>query len=162
MITKVPNIPRGANIAAIGATVGMAVGRIGDIINGEHAAKSTDLPWGIVYTDPNSPSFIRFGAAAEPQHPAVAYEMIGDLIIFVALLFVYFASRELASRSSRGCSCMACSASSVSSCAWTTKWSWAADCTIDCSRRYPHRARWHHLLDENSARERAPCRPPPA
>ena len=36
MITKVPNIPRGANIAAIGATVGMAVGRIGDIINGEH------------------------------------------------------------------------------------------------------------------------------
>jgi phosphatidylglycerol---prolipoprotein diacylglyceryl transferase len=90
MITKVPNIPRGADIAAIGATVGMAVGRIGDIINGEHFAKSTDLPWGIVYTDPNSPSFIRFGAAAEPQHPAVAYEMIGDLVIFVALLFVYF------------------------------------------------------------------------
>lgn len=90
IITKVPNIPRGADIAAIGATVGMAVGRIGDIINGEHFADSTDLPWGVVYTDPNSPSFLRFGAGAAPQHPAVAYEMIGDLAIFVALLFIYF------------------------------------------------------------------------
>jgi phosphatidylglycerol:prolipoprotein diacylglycerol transferase len=83
MITKVPNIPRGADIAAIGATVGMAVGRIGDIINGEHFAESTDLPWGVVYTDPDSPSFLRFGPNAAAQHPAVAYEMIGDLFIFV-------------------------------------------------------------------------------
>jgi phosphatidylglycerol:prolipoprotein diacylglycerol transferase len=90
MITKVPNIPRGADIAAIGATVGMAVGRIGDIINGEHFAESTDLPWGVVYTDPDSPSFLRFGPNAAAQHPAVAYEMIGDLFIFVALLVVYF------------------------------------------------------------------------
>jgi phosphatidylglycerol:prolipoprotein diacylglycerol transferase len=90
MIAKVPNIPRGADIAAIGATVGMAVGRIGDIINGEHFADSTGLPWGVVYTDPDSPSFLRFGAEAAPQHPAVAYEMIGDLAIFVTLLFIYF------------------------------------------------------------------------
>jgi phosphatidylglycerol:prolipoprotein diacylglycerol transferase len=68
----------------------MAVGRIGDVINGEHFARSTDLPWGIVYTNPNSPSYIRFGPEADPQHPAVAYEMFGDLLIFVILLFVYF------------------------------------------------------------------------
>ena len=85
MITRVPNIPRGADIAGIGAIVGMAVGRIGDIINGEHFAKETDLPWGLVYTNLNSPSF---GRAA--QHPAVGYEMIGDLVIFFALLFIYF------------------------------------------------------------------------
>ncbi|MEO7666798.1 MAG: prolipoprotein diacylglyceryl transferase [Dehalococcoidia bacterium] len=90
MIAKVPNIPRGADIGAIGAIVGMAVGRIGDVINGEHFAKSTDLPWGVIYTDPNSPSFIRFGPEAEAQHPAVAYEMFGDLFVFVMLLFVYF------------------------------------------------------------------------
>ena len=90
MITKVPNIPRGADIASIGAIVGMAIGRIGDIINGEHFSKTTDLPWGVVYTDPNSPSFLRFGANAEPQHPAVAYELIGDLAIFVILLVIYF------------------------------------------------------------------------
>ena len=85
MITKVPNIPRGADIAGIGAIVGMAVGRIGDIINGEHYAKTTSLPWGVLYTNVNSPSF---GRAA--QHPAVAYEMIGDLVIFFILLVVYF------------------------------------------------------------------------
>ena len=90
MITKVPNIPRGADIGSIGAIVGMAIGRVGDIINGEHFADTTGLPWGVVYTDPDSPSFLRFGAGAEPQHPAVAYEMIGDLAIFVMLLFVYF------------------------------------------------------------------------
>lgn len=89
-IRKVPNIPRGADIAAIGAILGMAVGRVGDIINGEHFASTTDLPWGVVYTHPDSPSFRHFGAAALPQHPAVAYEMIGDLLIMALLLLVYF------------------------------------------------------------------------
>jgi phosphatidylglycerol:prolipoprotein diacylglycerol transferase len=84
MITKVPNIPRGADIAAIGGIVGMAIGRVGDIINGEHFAKSTSLPWGVVYTNANSPSY---GLAA--QHPAVAYEMFGDFAIFALLLFIY-------------------------------------------------------------------------
>lgn len=89
-VTKVPNIPRGLDIGAMGGIVGMAVGRIGDIINGEHFASDTGLPWGVVYTDPNSPSYIQFGPNALPQHPAVAYELIGDLLIFGILLLVYF------------------------------------------------------------------------
>ncbi len=89
-ITKVPNLPRGADIAGMGAIVGMAVGRLGDIINGEHFASATSLPWGVIYTDPNSPSFLQFGPNALPQHPAVAYELIGDLLIFGILLLVYF------------------------------------------------------------------------
>src|SRR5438093_4659511 len=89
MIARVPNLPKGADIAAIGGILGMAVGRIGDIINGEHFAKTTDLPWGLVYTHKNSPSFLRFGANAEPQHPAVAYELLGDLVIFAVLIFLY-------------------------------------------------------------------------
>jgi phosphatidylglycerol:prolipoprotein diacylglycerol transferase len=84
MITKVPNIPRGADIAGMGGIIGMAIGRIGDIINGEHFAKTTSLPWGVVYTNVNSPSY---GLA--PQHPAVAYEMFGDFAIFALLLFIY-------------------------------------------------------------------------
>ena len=87
-IRKVPNLPRGADIAAIGGVVGMAVGRIGDIINGEHFASSTDLPWGVLYTNPNSPSVLT--GFVNPQHPAVAYELIGDLVIFLALVFIYF------------------------------------------------------------------------
>jgi phosphatidylglycerol:prolipoprotein diacylglycerol transferase len=84
---KVPNIPRGLDIGAIGAIMGMAIGRIGDIINGEHFARATDLPWGVVYTHSNSPAF---PLRLEPQHPAVAYELLGDLVIFVLLLFIYF------------------------------------------------------------------------
>lgn len=83
---KVPNIPRGLDIGAIGAIMGMAIGRIGDIINGEHFAESTGLPWGVVYTDPNSPAF---PLRLDPQHPAVAYELIGDLFIFLALVVIY-------------------------------------------------------------------------
>jgi phosphatidylglycerol:prolipoprotein diacylglycerol transferase len=89
-LSHVPNIPRAVDIAAIGGIVGMAAGRIGDVINGEHFAKTTDLPWGVVYTHVNSPSYLRFGPAALPQHPAVAYELIGDLVIFALLLVIYF------------------------------------------------------------------------
>ena len=87
IIRKVPNIPRGADIAAMGGILGMAVGRIGDIINGEHFASHTDLPWGVVYTHSSSPSVIT--GVPQPQHPAVAYEMIGDIVIFGILLFIY-------------------------------------------------------------------------
>ncbi len=85
MVTKVPNIPRGADIAGIGAIVGMAIGRIGDIVNGEHFAKTSGLPWAVEYTDINSPAFGR-----APMHPAVGYELIGDLVIFFMLLVIYF------------------------------------------------------------------------
>ena len=89
-LRRMPDIPRAADIAGMGGIVGMAVGRIGDIINGEHFSSSTDLPWGMVYTHSNSPSFARFGgASAAPQHPAVAYEMIGDLLIFALLILIY-------------------------------------------------------------------------
>lgn len=65
------------DLGAVGLILGQAIGRIGDIINGEHTSVPTDLPWGVVYTHPGSPSY---GLA--PQHPAVAYEMLMDLAIF--------------------------------------------------------------------------------
>lgn len=86
-IRKVPNLPRAADIAVMGGILGMAVGRIGDVINGEHFASDTDLPWGVVYTHANSPSVI--ARVTQPQHPAVAYEMIGDVVVFGILLFIF-------------------------------------------------------------------------
>jgi len=77
-----------ADIAAMGGIIGMAVGRIGDIINGEHFAKTSDLPWAVVYTHENSPSLLRFGGNYA-QHPAVGYELLGDLVIFALLIFIY-------------------------------------------------------------------------
>jgi phosphatidylglycerol:prolipoprotein diacylglycerol transferase len=72
----------GADAAAFGMLLGLAIGRIGDLINGEHFAKTTDLPWGVTYSHPNSPAFFR-----EAMHPATTYEMIGDLVI-LGILFV--------------------------------------------------------------------------
>ena len=89
LVSRLPNIPQAADIAAMGGIMGMAVGRIGDVINGEHFAKSTDLPWGVSYTDPNSPSYLAFGGPDMVQHPAVAYELLGDLVIFAVLVLIY-------------------------------------------------------------------------
>ena len=63
-------------MAAPALLISMAIGRIGDVINGEHFANFTSLPWGILYTHPDSPGL---GRAA--SHPAVVYELIFDLIL---------------------------------------------------------------------------------
>jgi phosphatidylglycerol:prolipoprotein diacylglycerol transferase len=88
-LTKIPNIPRAADIAVLGAILGMATGRIGDVINGEHFAETTSLPWGVQYTHADSPSFLRFGGPDIIQHPAVGYELLGDVAIFLLLVLIY-------------------------------------------------------------------------
>ena len=70
-------VARYVDRAALGLILAQAIGRIGDIINGEHISTATNLPWGVVYTHPNSP-----GYGLLPQHPAVAYELLMDLFIF--------------------------------------------------------------------------------
>ncbi|MDE2900703.1 MAG: prolipoprotein diacylglyceryl transferase [Chloroflexota bacterium] len=72
-----------ADVTAPGLLLAMAIGRIGDIINGEHLSHQTDLPWGFVYTHPGSLSFGR-GAT----HPAVVYEMMLDLVVVGLAMWV--------------------------------------------------------------------------
>ncbi|MEX0801013.1 MAG: prolipoprotein diacylglyceryl transferase [Dehalococcoidia bacterium] len=86
-IRKLPDIPRLADIAVLGGIMGMAVGRIGDIINGEHFAESTSLPWGVQYTHADNPSVLV--GLTGVQHPAVAYELLGDVAIFAVLVLIY-------------------------------------------------------------------------
>ncbi len=57
LFRKLP-LRRGADVSAFGALLGMAIGRIGDIINGEHFAKASGLPWAVRYTNTNSPSVL--------------------------------------------------------------------------------------------------------
>ena len=78
-------ILRGLDAAAFGLLLGMAIGRIGDLINGEHVAKPSDLPWA---RDLHQPRTAPAGAlpgtapnAGRRTHPATTYEMIGDLLI---------------------------------------------------------------------------------
>lgn len=75
-----PSIGRLADIAAPALLIAMAIGRLGDIINGEHFAIFTDLPWGVVYTHIDSPAVYRAAS-----HPAVAYELIMDLLILAVI-----------------------------------------------------------------------------
>jgi len=103
-IRRLP-IRRGLDGAAFGLILGMGIGRIGDIINGEHFSELSGLPWAVRYTGLNSPSLVThplescrlvsLGQELCAQHPAVAYEMIGDLLIFGLLfLFLRFVRRD--------------------------------------------------------------------
>lgn len=63
------------------AMIGLAVGRIGDVINGEHHGSPTNLPWGVVYVNPNT-----LGQPGVVVHPEVAYEMVLCLGILALIL----------------------------------------------------------------------------
>ena len=47
-----PGVGRLADIAAPAMLISQAIGRVGDIINGEHFADPSSLPWAVVYTQP--------------------------------------------------------------------------------------------------------------
>jgi phosphatidylglycerol:prolipoprotein diacylglycerol transferase len=78
------NVPRLADVAAAPLILGMAIGRIGDIINGEHHGAHADgFPLAVVYTNPNT-----LGEINIPVHLAVGYELILDLLIFAGLVWL--------------------------------------------------------------------------
>jgi len=69
-----------ADLLAPGVVLAQAVGRVGCTINGCCYGKETSLPWGIVYTHPES--YAPLGVAV---HPTQIYEIIYLLIIFGVL-----------------------------------------------------------------------------
>jgi len=69
-----------ADLLAPGVVLAQAVGRVGCTLNGCCYGTETSLPWGIVYTHPES--FAPLGVAV---HPTQIYEIIYLLIIFGVL-----------------------------------------------------------------------------
>ena len=63
------------------AMIGLAVGRIGDVINGEHHGTVTNLPWGGEYVNPDT-----LGEPGKVVHPEVAYEMLLTIGLLALLL----------------------------------------------------------------------------
>ena len=63
------------------AMIGLAIGRIGDVINGEHHGTPTTLPWGVQYVNPDT-----LGEPGKVVHPEVAYEMILTLGLLALIL----------------------------------------------------------------------------
>ena len=70
-----------ADLIAPGLILAQVVGRIGCTINGCCYGTLTSLPWGIVYTHPNS-----LAPLGVPVHPTTIYEIIYLLIIFGIVL----------------------------------------------------------------------------
>jgi len=70
-----------ADVAAPGIILSQAVGRIGCTLNGCCYGVETSLPWGIVYTHPDS--LCPIGVVV---HPTQIYEIIWNLIVFGVLL----------------------------------------------------------------------------
>ena len=72
-----------ADGGALGLILGQAIGRIGDVINGEHHGLPLDAPWAVIYTNPNT-----LGEPGIPVHLAVGYELVWDLLVFGLLLLL--------------------------------------------------------------------------
>lgn len=72
-----------ADAAGLGLLLGMAIGRIGDIINGEHLGTPSNLPWSVTYTNPDT-----LGELGLSVHPAVAYELLWDVAVLGLLLWL--------------------------------------------------------------------------
>src|SRR5690606_4851395 len=81
------DIWKGLDSASVGLIAGMGIGRIGDLINGEHLARATDLPWGVIYTDPDSPAFAHL-LTVRAHHPATTYDMLSDHVLLDASLLL--------------------------------------------------------------------------
>ncbi|MDX8391873.1 MAG: prolipoprotein diacylglyceryl transferase [Mariprofundaceae bacterium] len=60
------------------APLGLALGRLGNFINGELWGRVTDVPWGMVFPY----------AGLEPRHPSQLYELILEGLLLFALLWL--------------------------------------------------------------------------
>src|SRR3954447_22047369 len=71
------SVPRLMDICGTALIMGMAIGRLGDIVNGEHHGSPLNGPLSVVYTNPGT-----LGEPGVPVHLAVGYELVLDMLIF--------------------------------------------------------------------------------
>lgn len=68
-----------ADLGAVGAPIGLLLGRITNFVNGELWGRVTDVPWGMVF--PTGGPF--------PRHPSQLYEaFLEGLVLFIVLLWL--------------------------------------------------------------------------
>ncbi len=62
-----------------------SIGRLGDIVNGEHCAKATDLFFGMQWVDESSPARLCSNGIVNHAQPVIIYEMLWNTISLVIL-----------------------------------------------------------------------------
>ena len=80
-VRRLPLLPM-LDVAAMFALLGQPIGRLGNVVNGDILGPPTSLPWGFIYTHPDS--FAPTSTTA--YHPAAVYEIIANLAL-IAVLF---------------------------------------------------------------------------
>lgn len=78
------NIWAMSDIWSPAAALGQAIGRIGCFFAGCCYGKPTDVPWGVIFTNPNS-----IATKNIPIHPTQLYSSLSGLIIFIILIILY-------------------------------------------------------------------------
>ena len=66
---------------AAGFGLAMAVGRVGDVISGEHFGPPSTLPWAIQYSDPDA----EVPTTDAAYHPGGLYEAVVGLLVFAVV-----------------------------------------------------------------------------
>jgi phosphatidylglycerol:prolipoprotein diacylglycerol transferase len=69
-----------ADLTAPALLIVQTIGRLGDIVNGEHCAKAADFFLGFIWTNPVSPASGCDNGVGVSVHPVIAYEMVWNMI----------------------------------------------------------------------------------
>jgi phosphatidylglycerol:prolipoprotein diacylglycerol transferase len=77
-----------ADLTAPGVILVQAIGRVGCVINGCCCGKETSLPWGFFWTHPDNHA-TACASLGTSVHPTQMYELLGDLVIFALLFWVF-------------------------------------------------------------------------
>lgn len=72
-----------ADACAAALLLGMIVGRLGDIVNGEHWGTESSVPWSVTYTHPQT-----LAERGVSVHSAVTYEMIWNTGVLLLCLWL--------------------------------------------------------------------------
>jgi phosphatidylglycerol---prolipoprotein diacylglyceryl transferase len=73
------------DVLALAFPVGMAIGRVGDLLNGEHYGPPTGLPWGVTYTDARS----HVPETGVGYHSGALYEVAFVAVLAVVMLVAH-------------------------------------------------------------------------
>lgn len=66
--------------------VGQIVGRFGCFLNGDASGSPTSMPWGVVFHPESVAYYFNGISPGTPLHPTQIYEIIGNLILFIAVI----------------------------------------------------------------------------